>query len=282
MRLKQSKTTTHGDSIETQKVVQSARHEKQIETLSKEEKIPASRSPIFTVPLAQPLTNANIEQTTQIHVQAQSLAEPSGRISCINELKDILELHSDAEVQDFLASLILSELAYQKLDKDSDQLATKCSELLSFFPPGSVSIDSIQSSISDSSQHYLIATGHDALYVSFMGTKQARDLMSDLSFLHEPIWKEAIDLAKDSKSVPAAHAGFLKRARAVNIEQLNDLASQSGRRLVLCGHSLGGAVAKLTALRLLREVPEWPVPSLKCICFATPAVGNASLASLVK
>jgi hypothetical protein len=203
--------------------------------------------------------------------------ETSGSI-----IRDVLSLQSTEDLQDFLASIILSELAYKKLEKGSSELAAMCSDLQALFPQGTVSIDAIQSSISDSSQHFLIATGSDALYVAFMGTKEARDLKADLSFLHEPIWKEAMDLAKDSKSVPAAHAGFLERSRAVDIEQLNELASTSGRRLVLCGHSLGGAVAKLTALRLLRELPEWPTPTLKCICFATPAVGNASLADLVK
>jgi pimeloyl-ACP methyl ester carboxylesterase len=51
---------------------------------------------------------------------------------------------------------------------------------------------------------------------------------------------------------------------------------------VLCGHSLGGAVAKLCTLRLLREQPEWPPPRVRCITFATPAVGNSALAELVE
>ncbi len=40
-------------------------------------------------------------------------------------------------------------------------------------------------------------------------------------------------------------------------------------------------MAKLSALRLLRELPEWPAPRLRCVCFATPAVGNSALAELV-
>lgn len=51
------------------------------------------------------------------------------------------------------------------------------------------------------------------------------------------------------QALPAAHRGFLARARAIHIEQLYELAVSSGRRLVLCGHSLGGAVAKLCTLR---------------------------------
>lgn len=119
--------------------------------------------------------------------------------------------------------------------------------------------------------------------------------------------------------VPSAHRGFLARARAVPVEALAELAAASGRRLVLCGHSLvragrregapavarmllllshprvaspattpattacqGGAVAKLAGLRLLRGAPAWPPPDLRVICFATPAVGNDALAALVE
>lgn len=42
-----------------------------------------------------------------------------------------------------------------------------------------------------------------------------------------------------------------------------------------------GAVAKLCTLRLLRELPDWPRPRVRCIAFATPAVGNAALAEMV-
>lgn len=41
-------------------------------------------------------------------------------------------------------------------------------------------------------------------------------------------------------------------------------------------------MAKLAGLRLLREAPQWPPPSLRVVCFATPAVGNNALASLVE
>ena len=52
----------------------------------------------------------------------------------------------------------------------------------------------------------------------------------------------------------------------------------------LSGHSLGGAVAKLCALRLLRQLrPDADVepPPITCITFACTAVGNRELGAMV-
>ena len=46
------------------------------------------------------------------------------------------------------------------------------------------------------------------------------------------------------------------------------------------GHSLGGAVALLCTLRLLQGLAG-SAPALQCICFGTPAIGNAALAAVV-
>lgn len=49
------------------------------------------------------------------------------------------------------------------------------------------------------------------------------------------------------------------------------------------GHSLGGAVAQLCALRLLHDLPPYLVEQgrVKCISFAAPPVGNSALANTV-
>lgn len=48
---------------------------------------------------------------------------------------------------------------------------------------------------------------------------------------------------------------------------------------IFVGHSLGGAVAVLCTLRLLRYLPQ--DAAVRCIVFGTPAIGNAALADLV-
>lgn len=48
------------------------------------------------------------------------------------------------------------------------------------------------------------------------------------------------------------------------------------------GHSLGGAVAALCALRLLHSGTGPDLPTVSCIGFGTPPLGNRALAGLIK
>ena len=48
------------------------------------------------------------------------------------------------------------------------------------------------------------------------------------------------------------------------------------------GHSLGGAVATLSVLRLLKQLPQGATPTVRCVTFACPAIGNLALAEYVR
>jgi hypothetical protein len=76
---------------------------------------------------------------------------------------------------------------------------------------------------------------------------------------------------------PAAHRGFLSRARAVPVEALYAAARARGKRLVLTGHSLGGAVAMISTTSLLAKLPRERHADVSCFAFAAPAVGNVAL-----
>lgn len=86
---------------------------------------------------------------------------------------------------------------------------------------------------------------------------------------------------------PAAHQGFLARAKRIPAVELYKLAQKRGLKLVLCGHSLGGAVAVLATLTILRAIPSASLAKagdgiqVKCITFSQPPVGNAALREYV-
>ncbi|XP_019263726.1 PREDICTED: uncharacterized protein LOC109241438 isoform X3 [Nicotiana attenuata] len=84
---------------------------------------------------------------------------------------------------------------------------------------------------------------------------------------------------------PAAHRGFMARAKGIPALELYRLAQKKKRKLVLCGHSLGGAVAVLSTLAILRvfaaSSKENEKVQVKCITFSQPPVGNAALREYV-
>ena len=196
---------------------------------------------------------------------------------------------------------------------------------------GLVGVVALQPSLPHVRHRYVLALTGDGrtLVVGFAGTTDARDLWADVNLLQDalPDWEPSDDDDDDddgdgetdqvegrrsredngrfSSSSPAAHRGFLERAAAVPIEQLAEHAASElagCERLLLCGHSLGGAVAQLATLRLLllrdreekeqsrrrrRKNGQYPSsPSrhlpVSCVAFAPPALGNAALAHLVE
>ncbi|KAK9909436.1 hypothetical protein WJX75_002253 [Coccomyxa subellipsoidea] len=138
----------------------------------------------------------------------------------------------------------------------------------------------LQFSLPHVQHRYVVGVSDDAMYVSFMGTKAMRDIISDVNYVQTAIWP---GLLGDVSEVPTAHQGFLARSESVLVELLYAHASKQNKRLVLCGHSLGGAVAQLCALRLLHDLPPYLVEQgrVKCISFAAPPVGNSALANTV-
>jgi pimeloyl-ACP methyl ester carboxylesterase len=129
----------------------------------------------------------------------------------------------------------------------------------------------------------MLGASGTTLYVCFMGTKQPRDYWADANLLTALLWQEAAGGGGGGGAAPAAHRGFLGRAAAVQAEALWAHARARGLRLVLCGHSLGGAVAQLCTLRLLRLLRGAPPPprELRCVVFGAPAIGNSALAGHV-
>ncbi|XP_062080997.1 uncharacterized protein LOC133785790 isoform X2 [Humulus lupulus] len=105
--------------------------------------------------------------------------------------------------------------------------------------------------------------------------------------LWNPLESKSKQLNNKSKPKPAAHRGFLARAKGIPALELYRLAQKKKRKLVLCGHSLGGAVAALATLAILRVIAassslkENENVQVKCITFSQPPVGNAALRDYV-
>jgi Lipase (class 3) len=166
-----------------------------------------------------------------------------------------LQASSPDEVRDILTAMCLAEAIYKRPESE---VSLRLGEWKAQFPPGTVVCRSYQLSLGTVPHRYLLAEGPGALYASFIGTKQPRDLLADSNFIQAPLWEAQEEARELGIPLPRCHAGFLSRARAIPVVHLYLEARRRGRRLVLCGHSLGGAVAQVSALRLLLALSAQP------------------------
>lgn len=99
------------------------------------------------------------------------------------------------------------------------------------------------------------------MIIAFRGTDQPLDVLTDAR-----IWRSRADGYE-------VHSGFLYGWRSVSEYVLN--ASKSSGRVVVTGHSLGGALAKLCALAIEKVTPG-RVAAVHT--FGQPRVGNRAFA----
>ncbi|KAI4354206.1 hypothetical protein L6164_003096 [Bauhinia variegata] len=235
------------------------------------------------------------------------------------QLQDLclaLKAESISDLQDILCCMVLSECVYKR---PATEMIRAVNKFKADFGGQVVSLERVQPSADHVPHRYLLAEAGDTLFASFIGTKQYRDVVADANILQGAIFHEdaveehdgsaAIEPAQGengnrkgenlwnplesrpkqlkSKSKPAAHRGFLARAKGIPALELYRLAQKKKRKLVLCGHSLGGAVAALATLAILRVIAasspskENEKVAIKCITFSQPPVGNAALKDYV-
>ncbi|KAL9228371.1 hypothetical protein vseg_003960 [Gypsophila vaccaria] len=224
---------------------------------------------------------------------------------------------SVADLQDILCCMVLSECVYKR---PAAELVRAVNKFKADFGGQVVCLERVQPSLDHVPHRYLLAEAGDTLFASFVGTKQYKDMVADANIFQGALFHEdelegdmeetelaELDIASgrkgnvetrpktlDSKPKqinhrlkPAAHKGFMGRAKGIPALELYKLAQKKKRKLVLCGHSLGGAVAALATLAILRviaassPVKENEKLQVKCITFSQPPVGNAALRDYV-
>ncbi|KAK2352774.1 protein EDS1L [Trifolium repens] len=229
----------------------------------------------------------------------------------LNDLCLALKTDSLSDLQDLLCCMVLSECVYKR---PATEMIRAVNKFKSDFGGQIVALERVQPSSDHVPHRYLLAEAGDTLFASFIGTKQYKDVIADANILQgaifhedaaeesdahaetesdkgenqsgkEYVWNPLESRSKQMKSKykPAVHRGFMARAKGIPALELYRLAQKKKRKLVLCGHSLGGAVAALATLAILRVIAasssskENGNVSVKCITFSQPPVGNAAL-----
>lgn len=202
---------------------------------------------------------------------------PVGRWKRREAVREALGVRTSEEASDVLVALALSEGVYRDGGAGA---ASVCGAARERFAPDLVPLRALQPSRRGASHHHMLAESPSAIYVCFRGTANLYDLLADADVLQVPPWTAA-----GASRGALVHRGFLVRARGVPVLPLYAHARRQGKRLVLCGHSLGGGVAALAGVRLLSALSAdgtGPPPQVRCITFAQPPVGNAALAREVR
>jgi hypothetical protein len=107
-----------------------------------------------------------------------------------------------------------------------------------------------------------VAMKGKSLYVVFRGTSSKKDAQNDVSI-------DKVPFIKDGDKV---HIGFKSSWDAVKDIVLKNISKMSGyNKIVVCGHSLGAAVATLCAYNISHVFTDVPV---ECCTIGSPRVGN--------
>lgn len=138
---------------------------------------------------------------------------------------------------------------------------------------------------------------NDVVVIAFPGTHDVRTAITDVRFsrVHEVAWGGLHDgLVRGGPSLPLRqlhggvtqlwsyrlHRGFhneeLKLRMSLPTSYAADLVA-SGKRIIFCGHSLGGALASLVTLRHLSEDLPTFRGKVSCITLGAPLIGNTAL-----
>jgi predicted lipase len=102
------------------------------------------------------------------------------------------------------------------------------------------------------------------LYIVFRGTQNERDMLTDIEFLQHTT---KID-GKECK----IHSGFFKAYESVK-SQIDSIPFKEYDQyeIIICGHSLGGALATICGAYLPVEMVDHPI---EVVTFGSPRVGN--------
>lgn len=125
----------------------------------------------------------------------------------------------------------------------------------------------------DSQAYLWWCTDYATIYVAFRGTSSQQDMLDNLNLAMCDIF------CSNSTRGVRVHKGMYLQFMAIgghimqDINKLLDASRTPVKRIVVCGHSLGGALATIAAPTFAEMFPELEI---SCCTIGSPRVGNTN------
>jgi len=109
------------------------------------------------------------------------------------------------------------------------------------------------------------------LVIAFRGSQQPKDWLTDFNAWHQTMPYDNVD------SNIKVHTGFINAYKSVRdqVHAIIEDVESKVNRVIICGHSLGGALAQLCAVDIQFNFDK----KIECYASGSPAVGNKEFAT---
>jgi triacylglycerol lipase len=132
-------------------------------------------------------------------------------------------------------------------------------------------IESQDNGFTDTQVAVLNQVNSDRLYIVFRGSDKSIDWMNNIQF------RQQIYPYGDGNSEVQFHRGFMLAYFAVRDRLLQAMDKFEGQRVIVTGHSLGGALATIAALDLQYNLGRDNNLTFVVNTFGAPRVGNSAM-----
>lgn len=111
-------------------------------------------------------------------------------------------------------------------------------------------------------QQFCVAYAEDAIFIAFRGTQDLKDVACDLMIRkYEPINSRGAAFHRGIRHRSGCFLGL--HGSEIMGGLLEEMREVPEKRIIFCGHSLGGAVAHMVLWRILMECERYDIDSLE-------------------
>ena len=126
-------------------------------------------------------------------------------------------------------------------------------------------INTISFSNKNSDYQYAVAEVENTIFVAFTGTKTISHALTDIKIVKTTPWYNYSG---------KVHSGFYEQSKKIQIDSIvSTINITNKRRLVICGYSLGGAIAQMVGIRIMRDRIHL-LEKIKIYTIGSPLIGN--------